>query len=82
MELIIISFGYFIQIYSYIMLAYVLIGYFPDARDSKIYDILSRLCEPLINLFSFATISGISFAPIVAMLFLQLIYRLLIVIYM
>lgn len=78
----IIFFGYFIEIYSYIILAYILVGYFPEARRSKIYQILAKLCEPLINAFSFATISGISFAPILAVLFLHLIHYLMIIIYM
>ena len=73
--------GHFIRIYSYIILAYVLIGYFPEARRNRLYQILASLCEPFLNLFSFATISGISFAHILAILTLELIRLLLIMIY-
>ncbi|QVK16804.1 YggT family protein [Mycoplasmatota bacterium] len=75
------AFGYLIRIYTYIILAYVLVGYFPEARGSKIYQILARLCEPLLNVFRFATVSGISFAPILAVVFLEVLYQLMRVIY-
>jgi len=81
MLLVIEFLGYFIRIYSYIILAYVLIGYFPDARGSKIYQLLENLCRPLLNLFSFATVSGVSFAPILSILFLELIRYILIMLY-
>jgi len=71
-------FGTLIRIYSYIILAYVLVSYFPEARESRIYRILAKLTEPLLNAFRFATISGISFAPILAILFLNIIHQLMI----
>mgnify|MGYP000963247057 FL=1 len=77
MGLIIEFFGYFVQFYSFAMLVYILIGYFPEARGTKFYEILEAICRPLLNLFRFATFSGISFAPILAIMFLQVIYFLL-----
>ncbi len=73
--------GNLIQIYIYIILAYVLIGYFPEARRSKIYEVLAGICDPLLNLFRFASFSGISFAPILAVVFLNIIYRIIIILY-
>ncbi len=81
MDLFIQLFGDLIRLYSFIILAYVLIGYFPEARRTRFYYIIARICEPLLNVFRFATVSGISFAPILAIIFLQLIYRLMIILY-
>lgn len=77
MLLVIEFLGYFIRIYSYIILAYVIIGYFPDARGSRLYQVLENLCRPLLDIFSFATISGVSFAPILAIVSLELLHMLL-----
>jgi len=72
--------GYIVQIYSFLILVYIILGYFPEGRDSRIYLFLERVCEPIISPFRFATIAGISFAPILAILVLELIHFLLVII--
>lgn len=67
----------FIEIYIYIIIIYILLGYFREARGSKIYEILKNLCEPLLNLFRFATYQSISFAPILAFILLKIIQYIL-----
>ncbi len=74
--------GYLINAYTYILIAYILVGYFPEARSSGFYRLLERICDPLLNVFRFAQFSGISFAPMLAILFLQLIYKIIIILYL
>lgn len=73
--------GILINIYTYLLIAYILIGYFPEARGSGFYRVLERICEPLLRMFRFAQFSGISLAPMFAILFLQFIYKLIIFLY-
>lgn len=81
MHLILDIFGILIQVYSYLIFAYILIGYFPDARHTKIYQFIANLCEPWLNVFRFAEIRGFSIAPILAILTLELLYTLLTILF-
>ena len=38
-----------IQIYSYALIIYILLSWFPGARESKFGDFLARICEPYLE---------------------------------
>jgi len=62
------------QLYSLAILIYVLMSWFPGAYETKLGEILAKICEPYLSLFDFIPpIFGISFAPWVALIVLELI---------
>lgn len=56
------------QLYSYMMLAWVLLSWAPDLRNSKVGLILGKLVDPYLAIFRrvIPTFGGIDFSPIVA----------------
>ena len=40
-----------IQIYTYVLVIYALLSWFPGAYDSAFGRLLSRICEPYLSLF-------------------------------
>jgi uncharacterized protein YggT (Ycf19 family) len=64
------------RIYTFVIIAYVLLSWIPNARDSFIGDILGKLCEPYLAPFRrlIPPIGGmIDVSPIVALFALQFI---------
>ncbi|MDN2452490.1 YggT family protein [Lactobacillus sp. UCMA15818] len=61
------------ELYSFAIIVYVLMSWFPAAQGSKLADILGRICEPYLSFFDrfVPLIGGISFAPIVALIALR-----------
>jgi YggT family protein len=60
-----------ILIYRYVLIAYVLLSWLPNARESFIGEILAKLCEPYLSIFRrfIPPIGGmIDISPIVALL--------------
>jgi YggT family protein len=65
-----------IEIYTYMLIAYVLLSWLPSARDSFVGEILGKLCEPYLSIFRrfIPPIGGmIDISPIVAMIALRFI---------
>nr|WP_281282498.1 YggT family protein [Paenibacillus piri] len=65
-----------IEIYTYMLIAYVLLSWLPSARDSFIGEILGKLCEPYLSIFRrfIPPIGGmIDISPIVALIALRFI---------
>ncbi len=65
-----------IQIYTYMIIAYVLLSWLPAARDSFIGEILGKLVEPYLSLFRrfIPPIGGmIDISPIVALIAIRFI---------
>lgn len=63
-----------IQIYSYALIAYILMSWFPGARESSIGSFLGRICEPYLEPFRkiIPPIGGmIDISPIVGILVLN-----------
>ncbi|UUZ85573.1 YggT family protein [Paenibacillus sp. P26] len=63
-----------IDIYQYVIIAYVLLSWLPSARDSFIGEILGKLCEPYLGVFRrfIPPIAGmIDISPIVALIALR-----------
>lgn len=61
--------------YSWVLIAYILLSWFPNARESKIGQILSYLCEPFLNPFRriIPPIGGmLDISPIVALFVLRM----------
>ncbi|EJE98340.1 YggT family protein [Liquorilactobacillus mali] len=63
------------ELYSFAIIVYVLMSWFPTAQGSKLAEILGKICEPYLSFFDrfVPLIGGISFAPIVALVALRLI---------
>ena len=65
-----------LQIYSYLIIGYVLLSWFPNARESFIGQLLGRIVEPYIGIFRrfIPPIGGVlDLSPIVALLALNFI---------
>ncbi|MEY8463622.1 YggT family protein [Streptococcus merionis] len=67
-----------IEVYSFILLAYALLSWFPGAYHTRLGDILGRLAEPYISIFRRfnLTFGMMDFSVAVAILSLQLIQML------
>lgn len=77
MDLILYFLYQFIEVYIYVMIAYIIMGFFPQIRMTKFYEILSGAVEPLLYQFRFLSYQGISFAPIAVFLILSVIQRII-----
>lgn len=63
-----------VEIYQYMLIAYVLLSWIPAARDSFVGEILGKLCEPYLGIFRrfIPPIGGmIDISPIVALIALR-----------
>lgn len=62
-----------IQFYSYALIAYILMSWFPNARESKIGQFLTKICEPYLEPFRkiIPPLGMIDISPIVAIFVLN-----------
>jgi YggT family protein len=62
-----------IDIYSYALIVYILMSWFPNARDTKIGQMLAAICEPYLEPFRriIPPIGMIDVSPIVALFVLN-----------
>ncbi|MBA2874068.1 YggT family protein [Thermaerobacillus caldiproteolyticus] len=62
-----------IEIYSYALIVYILMSWFPNARDTKIGQMLAAICEPYLEPFRriIPPIGMIDISPIVALFVLN-----------
>ncbi|WP_138414981.1 YggT family protein [Aquibacillus sediminis] len=62
-----------IEIYSFALIAYILMSWFPGARESSIGTFLARICEPYLEPFRkiIPPLGMIDISPIVAILVLS-----------
>ncbi|MDO3678130.1 YggT family protein [Paenibacillus ehimensis] len=63
-----------IEIYQYVLIAYVLLSWLPSARESFIGEMLGKLCEPYLSVFRrfIPPIGGmIDISPIIALIALR-----------
>lgn len=62
-----------IEYYSYALIIYILMSWFPGARESSIGQILGKICEPYLEVFRrfIPPLGMIDFSPIVAILSLR-----------
>lgn len=62
-----------IQLYSWALIAYILMSWFPNARESSIGQFLARICEPYLEPFRrfIPPLGMIDISPIVAFLVLR-----------
>jgi len=63
-----------ITIYSYALIIYILMSWFPNARETKIGQFLAKICEPYLEPFRkiIPPFGMIDFSPIVAFIVLNL----------
>lgn len=63
-----------LEIYSVLLVVYILMSWFPNAYQSKFGQFLSRICEPYLDVFRriIPPLGMISISGIVALLVLQL----------
>jgi YggT family protein len=62
-----------ITFYSYALIAYILMSWFPNARESSIGQFLTKICEPYLEPFRrfIPPLGMIDISPIVAILVLN-----------
>lgn len=62
-----------ISLYSWALIIYILLSWFPNARESAIGQFLARICEPYLDPFRkiIPPIGMIDISPIVAILVLR-----------
>ncbi len=62
-----------VEIYRYVLIAYILLSWLPNARDSFIGEILGKLCEPYLSIFRrfIPPLGMIDISPIVALIALH-----------
>lgn len=63
-----------IEIYSWALIIYILMSWFPGARESSIGSFLARICEPFLEPFRriIPPLGMIDISPLVAILVLNL----------
>ncbi|MYV04621.1 MULTISPECIES: YggT family protein [Furfurilactobacillus] len=62
------------ELYTFAIIVYVLLSWFPGAYATSFGQFLARICEPYLRLFDFIPpIFGLSFAPVVAIIVLGLV---------
>lgn len=64
----------FIKIYSWALIIYILLSWFPGARESTFGDFLARICEPYLEPFRrfIPPLGVIDISPIIAIITLNL----------
>ncbi|WP_346675584.1 YggT family protein [Enorma phocaeensis] len=72
-----------VNFYEMLILAYILMSWFPLREGGLAYDIgmvLQQLCEPFLSLFRriIPPIGGLDFSPVIAVIALNLVSRFLI----
>ncbi|MFP7169050.1 YggT family protein [Terribacillus sp. 7520-G] len=62
------------QVYSLALIVYILMSWFPGARQSAFGEILGRICEPYLDVFRrfIPPLGMIDLSPIVAIIVLNL----------
>ncbi|WP_409292142.1 YggT family protein [Peribacillus sp. SCS-37] len=73
MELVFDTAGTLLQIYSYALIIYVLMGWFGGARQTGIGQLLARICEPYLQPFRriIPSMGMLDISPIVAFIILN-----------
>lgn len=63
-----------IRIYSFALIIYIFMSWFPGARESSVGLLLTKICEPYLEVFRriIPPLGMIDFSPIVAIIVLQL----------
>lgn len=66
--------GMALTIYSWAIIIYILMSWFPGARESSFGQLLTRICEPFLEQFRriIPSIAMIDFSPIIAIIVLRL----------
>ena len=74
MDLVLSVISYLIEIYSMALIVYILMSWFPNARETSIGQFLEKICEPYLEPFRkfIPPLGMIDISPIVALLVLNL----------
>lgn len=77
MTFVLAIFSQLISIYSWALIIYILMSWFPNARDTSIGTFLAKICEPYLEPFRriVPAIGMIDISPLVAFLVLNLAQR-------
>lgn len=59
---------YLINAYSWLIVGYILMSWFPNARESKVGQLIASIVEPYLSIFRkiIPSFGGIDFSPILA----------------
>ncbi|RLQ95815.1 YggT family protein [Falsibacillus albus] len=74
MAWVLVILGDIIEIYSWALIIYILMSWFPNARDTSIGRVLTKICEPYLEPFRriVPPLGMIDISPIVAFIVLNL----------
>ncbi|PQD94898.1 hypothetical protein CYL18_11200 [Pradoshia eiseniae] len=69
--------GTLVELYSWALIIYILMSWFPGARESSIGSVLARICEPFLEPFRriIPPLGMIDISPLVAILVLNMAAR-------
>lgn len=73
MDTVLYFLSWIIQLYSWALIIYILLSWFPNARESSFGQFLARICEPYLEPFRriIPPLGMIDISPIVAILVLR-----------
>ncbi|PEX91307.1 YggT family protein [Bacillus cereus] len=74
MTTVLMVFNYAFEIYSWALIIYILLSWFPGAKESSFGDFLARICEPYLEPFRrfIPPLGMIDISPLVAIFALKL----------
>ncbi len=73
MSLVLILLLTVIYYYTYFLVIYILLGWIGDIRESKLYLIMSKFAEPVLQRFrGIFVFSGLDFTPMILIIGIQL----------
>ena len=57
---------YVLQVYFYVLIAYILLSWIPDIRGTRFYEALERIADPYMRIFRGVIVIGqMDFTPII-----------------
>lgn len=72
METIILGLWWFLRIYYYVMIAYILMSWIPELRNSRLRTMLHQITDPYLRLFRGIIVIGqMDLTPIAGLLLFQ-----------
>lgn len=62
----------FLYLYMYIIIAFIFMGWIPDLRKSKFYEVVRIITEPFFRIFrGIIVFNGLDFTPMVGIILYQ-----------
>ncbi|WP_125546854.1 YggT family protein [Levilactobacillus lindianensis] len=72
-SLIFTALDWLVRAYILLIVVYALLSWLPGAYQSKLGQVITRLVEPFLNYFNFASVGPLGFGPVVGIIVLTLV---------